>query len=658
MRMQNDASSDDEVRGERRKVAPLFRAASIDVVRAADGGDAARLELTFSSERPVERWFGVEILSHDPHHVRMDWLGSGHAPFLLDHDQSAEAQIGVVERAWIGDDRRGHAIVRMASSERAQAIMQDIEDGVRTNVSVGYRVHRLELESDQDGVKVYRVTDWEPFELSLVAVPADAAVGIGRQADVAENEVIFIERREQMTKEVEPDVIEQRDVAAETTNVSVRSDVERADEVDAKLSKEAILAAERKRVDEIMALAARHNMRDLADQAIREGWSVERMRGAILDRYGDEMPTSSISGDATIGMSEREVREYSFLRAMRAAMTQDWSHAPFEREVSEQVARQLGRTTQGFYVPEDVQVGHRDITIAAPGQGASLVGTQHMSSAFIELYRNRLMVRRAGARVMSGLQGNVSIPRQAGGASANWLADEHSAALPSEASFDDITLTPKTAAAHSVISRQLLMQSSPDVEMLVREDLAAAAAAAVDLAAINGSGASGEPLGILQTTGIGLVDIAANGGAPTWQHIVQLETEVAVDNADVGQLAYMTNARVRGKLKTTPKEAGQATYIWADVQQEPGVGMVNGYRAYTTNQVPANLTKGTGTGLSAIIFGNWRDLLIGEWGALEVIVNPYSLDTTGKVRITVFKSVDVAVRHAESFAAIKDAATA
>ena len=644
--------------GERWNVAPLFRAAEILSVRAATEDEAARIEVSFSSEEPCERWFGTEILGHRSGEVRMDWIASGHAPFLVDHDRSAEAQIGVVETASLKNGR-GVAVIRMSRTDRAQAILADIEDGVRTNISVGYRVHEMTLQSSSEENKTYRVTDWEPFEVSLVTVPADTSVGVGRTV-ADENICIIIEEIEEgdetMVKKTEESGRKKSEadaVPAATADAGGRMDAEAL----RKKAAEDAVRAERKRVEEITALAARHNRSDMVARAISEGVSVERFRGMLLDAYGDTPATSPVASSAAIGMSDSEARGYSFLRAMRAAMSNNWSDAGFERECSDAVARRMGRTTTGFFVPEEVQMQGRDITIGGAATGADLVGTDHVASAFIDLYRNRLMVRRAGARVMGGLDGNVSIPRQAGGSSASWLADENADAPQSEASFDDVTLTPRTAAAHSVISRQLLMQSSPDVEALVRADLAAAAAQAVDSAAIAGSGSSGVPRGILATTGIGIVDIAADGGAPQWQHIVALETAVAVDNADVGALAYMTNARVRGKLKTTPKESGQPIYIWTDTPAEAGIGMVNGYSAYATNQVPADLTKGSGTNLSAILFGNWSDLLIGEWGALEVLVNPYSLDTSGKVRITVFKSVDVAVRHAASFAAIKDAAT-
>jgi HK97 family phage major capsid protein len=146
-----------------------------------------------------------------------------------------------------------------------------------------------------------------------------------------------------------------------------------------------------------------------------------------------------------------------------------------------------------------------------------------------------------------------------------------------------------------------------------------------------------------------------NGAAPTWDHIVKLETEVAVDNADIGALAYMTNPKVRGKLKATPRTATYGDIMVWEGNDTP----LNGYPAYVTNQVRSDLTKGTSSGVcSAIFFGNWNDLLIGMWGALDILVDPYSNSTSGTVRVVAFQDVDIAVRHPESFAAMLDALTA
>jgi HK97 family phage major capsid protein len=257
--------------------------------------------------------------------------------------------------------------------------------------------------------------------------------------------------------------------------------------------------------------------------------------------------------------------------------------------------------------------------------------------------------------VLAGLVGDVAIPKQTGGATAYWVGESGS---PTEGAqtVGQVALSPKTVGAFTDISRKLLKQSSIDVEAFVRNDLTSVLALAIDYAALHGPGSGNAPTGIAATSGIGDVAGGTNGLAPAWSHIISLETEVAQDNADVGRLAYMSNAKVRGKLKATPRTATYGDImVW-----EPNAGNtpVNGYPFYVTNQVSSTLTKGSSSGVcSAIFFGNWADLVMGMWGGLDILVDPYTGGTAGTVRVIALQDVDIAVRHAQSFAAMLDALT-
>ena len=371
---------------------------------------------------------------------------------------------------------------------------------------------------------------------------------------------------------------------------------------------------------------------------------------------------AAAQSDGNIGMGEADLRKYSLLRAIRALASKDWRGADLEKEASDAVARQLGRDPQGFFVPMDwmrsgysvANMERRDLTAGTNSAGGYTVATDVLASSFIELLRNRMMVRAAGATMLADLQGNVAIPSQSAGATAYWVA-ENGAPTESQQTLGQVSLTPKTVGAYTDYSRRLLMQSSIDVEAFVRSDLATVLALAIDLAALHGTGASNQPTGIAATSGIGSVAGGTNGLAPAWSHIVGLETEVAIDNADIGRLSYMTNAKVRGKLKQTAKVAStDSVMIWGDSDTP-----LNGYPAFVTNQVSSTLDKGTSTGVcSAIFFGNWADLLIGMWGGLDILVDPYTGSTAGTTRIVALQDVDVAVRHAQSFAAMLDALTA
>lgn len=376
--------------------------------------------------------------------------------------------------------------------------------------------------------------------------------------------------------------------------------------------------------------------------------------------------------DPGIGMSARERERYSLVRAINAAIRNDWRGAELEMEASQATARAIGRQPQGFFVPYDLLAGEesvqvrtgrgfqympvgraerRDLSVGTDAAGGHTVATELLASSFIDMLRNTMMTQRAGARMLTGLVGDVAIPRQTGGATAYWVA-ENNAPTKSTQGFDQVALAPKTVGAFSDITRKLLLQSSIDIEELVRRDLATVLALAIDKAALHGSGSSNQPTGIAATSGIGSVAGGTNGAAPTYANLIALETEVAQDNADVGRVAYMTNTKVRGKLKSTVIGTDQRM-VWGE-----GGTPINGYPAWITNQVASDLTKGSASGIcSAIFFGNWGDLMIGMWGGLDILVDPYTASTTGTVRVIALQDVDVAVRQPASFAAMLDALT-
>jgi len=629
------------------------------IERGAVDEEARTVELAFSSEAPVERWFGNEILDHGPGSVRLGRMEDG-GPLLVDH-RGAD-HVGVVESVSIGSDRVGRALVRFGSSARASEIFRDVVDGIRRKVSVGYRIYRMVLEeTGQDG-ETYRVTDWEPLEISLVAVPADPSVGVGRSAGGEQFETIVERNMNDDDKHTDQG-------PTEATRSAGGPEPAGHQRIDLDRHIEEARRAELQRITDIETLGNELDQRDLARQHIAEGKSLDEFRAALLKRIGKAKPAAS----PELGLTEREARRFSFLRAIHALANpgdrRAQEAAAFEREVSEAVAKKLGREQRGFIVPDSlranldprvlrepqrlvvpVDVLKRDLTVGTATAGGHTVATDLMAQDFIDLLRNRTVVFARATR-LADLVGNVAIPRQTGGATAYWVT-EGNAPTESQQAFDQVTLSPNTVGAFTDFSRKLILQSSMDVEAFVRRDLATVLGLEIDRTCINGSGSGAQPVGILNTTGIGSVAGGTNGAAPTWAHIVTLETEVAQDNADVGSLFYITNTKVRGKLKQTEKASGTAQFVWGD-----GAEPLNSYGALVTNQVPSNLTKGTGSGLSAIIFGNLADLLVGLWSGLDLLVDPYTASTTGTVRVVAMQDIDIAVRHAESFAAMQDAIT-
>ncbi len=609
-------------------------------IRAQDDNPEL-FELSFSSEYPVERYFGVEILDHQPSSVRLDRLKTT-GSVLINHKM--DMLVGRVESAKI-DAARGKATVSFSPSAFAQEKKAEVMAGFWRNVSVSYIIHKIVLESSENDQDTYRVIDWEPVEISLVSVPADPQVGVGRA--ISSSVKINIPK-------------EERNMEKCTKCGAVLVDGKCPECARAQAIENARAQggeAEGVRVRGILDLAKKDENKRFMDVALRyieNSRSLEEFTIALAELQRLKLDPVVVS--PAIGLTEREIKQFSFIRAINAMLPGGKrDQAGFEFECSEAVSKQLRRTPQGVFVPFEVM--QRDLTKGTNNAGGYTVGTTLLAGSFIEMLRNKMMIRALGARVLSGLVGDIAIPSQTGGATAYWVT-EGNAPTESQQTIGQVAMTPKTVGAFTDMTRKLLLQSSIDVEAFVRMDLSKVLALAIDLAAINGSSSSNQPVGILNTSGIGSVVGGTNGLAPAWSHIVALETAVADSNADVGALAYLTNAKVRGKLKQTQKVATYGNdFIWENTN-EPGVGMVNGYRAAVSNQVPSTLDKGTSTGVcSAIIFGNFDDIVIGEWGAVDLLVDPYTGGAAGTVRVRILEDVDVAIRHAASFAAMVDALT-
>ena len=555
-------------------------------------------EFPFSSEFPVARYFGNEILSHEADAADLSRLNDG-APLLFNHNP--DRVIGVVERARIDSKgRRGYARVRFSRNPFAQEVLSDVKDGILRNVSFGYSIDKMEERGSGD----YVATAWSPYELSVVAIPADAGVGFGRSVT------------EQTAASAAPSHDPIPSMETNTTDLAVV----RAEAIE----------AERTRIAEISALCDKHNMGELGRQLVESGRSIDEARAAVLDKMNIPQEPVTMSA-ADIGMTAKESRSFSFLRAINyLSNPTDRSAreaAGFEIEASEAAAAKLGRQSRGITVPQEVL--RRDLNVGAATAGGNLVETMLDAGSFIDLLRNASALDQAGATVLTGLTGNVAIPRQSGAATAYWVAESGSP-TESQQTVDQVSLVPRTVAAYTDFSRRLMIQSSIDVENMVRNDLARVIALKIDYAGLYGTGASNEPLGLKFTTGIGTEDFAAD--APTFAEVVALESDVATANALLGSPVYLMNAAMRGNLKTTKKDAGSGIFIMEN-------GEVNGYRGVLSNQVASN----------DLWFGNFADLIIGYFSGLDLMVDPYTHSTSGTVRVVAMQDCDIAIRHPESF---------
>lgn len=677
--------------------------------QGSDGG-LMRMTISASSETPYLRqsWWDdpwVEILGHKKGECDLSRFDGGAGVLLANHDRwqtsgnTPLASIGAIEAARLTGGRL-EVDIAISRREALADLRQDIADGLVRNVSIGYMINErvLTRQGKEGEPDEYRVTSWLPFEVSLVDIPADASVGLGRSLDApdpknpeARYRVISLDAPsagESQPSQGEPSMTKEAQTADTTTATRT---------VDVQVTGPDPLVVERERARDIRAMGRQFNMVDLADQHIDSGTSVDNFRSLVLSKLKDNGQLR-VAESPEVGLSEREVQSYSFCRALLAA--QDPANArkiaPFEMEVSDaaqakrddtdpRIKERMGAgaitlavdvLNRGMNVQSNqaaamaralmarvarssaaMQSYFRDLTVGAPTGGGNLVATELLGSSFIDLLRNAMILDRLGITMLRDLNGNIAIPSQTGAATGYWVA-EGGAPTESQQTIGQMPLTPKTVGAFTDFTRRLLLQSSLDVELFVRMDLARVLGLEVQNGAFNGTGASNQPTGLFNIAGLGSVAMGTNGGAPTYDMYVDLETAVANSNADIGNLAFVTNSKVRGKSRKTQEFAStNGKPVWTS-GRERGIGEVLGYDAYVTNTVPSNLTKGTASGIcSAAAFGNWGDFVAGFWGGVDLMLDPYANATSGGKRVIALQDVDFNVRNVASFAVVKDILT-
>lgn len=623
------------------------------VFERSDDQDSSVIRFPVASDTPIQRWYGKEILSHKKGAMVMGERQKT-LPLLFNHDRNK--LIGIVEKL-DQDEHRTYATVRFSSSEDGQKAKAMVDERVLVNCSFQYEIRdydEIRGENREDDQII--ATSWEIFEVSLVTIPADSNVGVYRDLETNQKEIKMALRGQENSENKVNDSDQQvRENVREAA-------IEEARRVEAE--REQVRKSERQRIENIYSLCRQFNIEDSErENMIRSNESIENIRSHVLDLLGKRsvspvgVASRGISED--IGLTAAERSNFNLVRALNAALTGDWSKAGFEREVSQTLAKRSGRETTGFFMPSDVTM-QRDTTpgyfVGQPTQGGNLVATDLRSGSFIDLLRAKAMVTRMGATVISGLVGNVEIPRQTGASTTYWLAEKGDP-TESNATFDKVSLKPKTIGALSSVSRNLLLQSSMNVEAFVRNELAVSLALGIDLAALCGTGTNNQPTGIANMSGICTVEGGTNGGSLTFDKLIDMETQVATANADVTNMYYLCNAATIGFLKKIKNTSGD--YIWKPITEAVRNGFpgeVNGYAVGRSNQVRSGLEKGNSNNCHEIYFGNWADLLIGEWGFLEIDVNRYGdAWKSGGVEIRALQTIDIAVRHPKSFCLFSDA---
>lgn len=630
------------------KIGRLLRDAhnvAVTVIRGED--KVTRLSFPASSETPVQRWFAEEVLRHDEKSIRMDRLNGGSAPLLFNHNW--DDPVGMIDGARVKDGRLW-VDAHFFDTDRAREVATMVEGGMR-NVSIGYEIY--EAEEDKKANRV-TATDWGVLEVSWATVPADPSVGLGRSAeDATPTRIKRVNDPSPAAPAAQP---KGKPTMADTQAAAGQSaDDKTTDTTPAQArSGPSALDLEKARRRAIENLCKANKIDDsIKDHWIGTGSSIDTISDELLQLV--EQRSATTKSVAALDLSAKDTQRFSLFKAIQACADKNWTQAGFELECSREIGKRLNKVVDPnrFYVPFEVQErgnqirpGHsfaaglhrgvalglaqRDLTVGTTTAGGFLVGTDNMS--FIEMLRNRAVAYRMGARRLSGLTGNVTVPKQTAAATAVWLANEASTITESQQTFAQMALSPKTVGAYTEISRQLMLQSSPDAEGIVTSDLASVTALAYDAGVLSGSGASGQPTGIVNTAGIGSV----TGTSIAFAGILEFQTDVAAANVMPAAGGYVTTHPVASLLIQRVKYTSTASPLWEGNVWD---GTMQGFPAMGSNQMAA----------ASMLFGDWAQVVVAEWGVLEVEVNPYANFQAGIIGVRAIVSMDCGLRYPAAF---------
>ena len=595
---------------------------------------ARTFEFPFSSEFPVKRYFGNEILSHEEGAADLSRLNDG-GIVLFNHDMNKP--IGVVESARIDSEtKRGYAKIRFSRNKLATEVLQDVSDNVIRGVSFGYSIN--DIDETEDGMLA---RSWSVHELSVVTVPADPTIGFGRSLiapsqgnsitmeDKSPNQEINSadDSASPSVRTMEEPIKETQVEAEKSVEIDIKAEVQRAiDENNARTASITSLCRE----------FGEYGAEEIAETLIKGNKSVVEARAAILDLVKNKAEVNNTpirSTDMTsneVGLEKKEVKRFSFLRALNAlANPNDRSAqeaAAFEREVSDEASKRYDKPANGILVPNEVL--QRDLNVGTATAGGNLVPTELLSGSFIDILRKRMAVMAANPTMLTGLSGNIAIPRMTQTATG-FFVGEGSEPTESQQAFDQVNMTPKTVGGVVEFTRRLLLQSSIDVESMIRDDIARVIATKLDNAAIYGTGSSNQPLGIKDTTGVGTQTITTFG---TFAEYIGMETDVAAANADVANMFYIINSSARGALKSTEVASNTGKFVFENNE-------INGYPVIVSNQLVNN----------DALFGDFSQFCIGMWSGLDLTVDTITKAGSGTVKIVALQDVDFAIKQPTAF---------
>lgn len=630
-------------------------------------------EVAISSEAEISRWFGIEILSHDESAVDTARMEVG-AAVLVDHRGD---QVGVVEPGTfrIDEDRKSRAYIRFSRNPRGQEIENDVEDEVRTQISVGYFILDWEYEprevgKDEKGKPiiedVFRIIRWQPIEVSIVYAAADISVGVGRSAAGGQSPASTVggapAREGIMPKKV---IAEGRLIEVPEGDPRPAATVE---DVARLLTAKPDHKTRDAEVADIVEFCDGNGI-EPAKRAewIRAGLSASDVAMKILELRKTSGTAQPGVEDINKGLSRKDRSRYSWCRAilqgerLKAGLEPNGVEGEWHQEMVQKDRQKPIKG--GLLVPMDLRSNEerwaeydqalRDGRLSTRTLDSKTLtkGTETVferPGELIELLRNVAVVTRLGARMLGGLSGPIGFTKQTGGLTVFWVGENPAAEVAaSDVAFGLVEMIPKTLQGTTAYSRQLLVQASIDIEAMVREEFAIAHALRIDKTAFYGLGAAGEPTGIYKAPDVNARPVA---GTPDADDVIQSLVLVAEDNAAFGSLGWAMTPGLAGRLMNTPEITGATNGLpmWGGRIDD---GLLKGYRAMTSNQLSKTMTGSEETGGSehGAVFGNWRDLVIGMFAAMELVVDPFSQKKKGLIEVTSFQMSDMILRHGESF---------
>lgn len=647
---------------------------SEDSAPAADGPDPDVFHMVISTEAPCETYMGFEVLSHARAAVDLSMAKNG-ASLYLDHGgyplrplPDPAMHIGAVENVVLKNNQL-EGDFRFSRHELAQRVKRDVQDRTLRYVSVRAKPMKRKIvrASSPDEPPTVIVTRWRLEEVSIVGIPADPNAVVARSAGAEEfpveteyeNAPPDSSARSATPAAPEQPSQEESSMSEKATEAaSAASAASTAQEPAAQVSVTRSAAP----ATDVLALCEAHGVSlTRARDFIARGMDLADVKGAILDgsstRSASRQPAAE--GVDLSDLPQKDRRRYSMRRAILRAVEMKEGRGTLdgvEGEVHQHIARQAeaaGVPSRGGFnipmeltTPEERQERTWAITRAmgstVAGGGAELVFDIPRDP--LEILSNKMLTRRFGANVLTGLVGNVPLPVQTGDPTAYLIGENPANSVTqTDLTFATRNLSAKEAVASIKVPRRLLNIASFSIENMIRNRAFAKHALLWDYMGMFGRGTDAEPQGVWYTSGVGSV---AMGGAPTFAKMVDLETAVTDANVESTSMAYITTPGMVGKAKQTPVISGAAGgFIFTGMGTD---GMINGYRAGGTKQVPK--TFGGGADEHGIIFGDWSALTFGYWGAIEFIVDNVTLAGKGQIVVTTNELCDVVLDRPEAFA--------